>query len=175
MKTAIYRTIFISFIACFVLCACGSESSKNHTKTDDTQTIEDNNIPPPPPPPLDTMESDTASTVNKVERPSLKPAYISFETPTYRFDTITAGEIVNYEFKFSNTGERPLEIKRVKASCGCTTPSWPFLLFAKGESSSIKARFDSKGKKGQQENTITVFSNAENAEVRLKLVGFVKE
>ena len=163
----------------FFLQACQSdqptaETPKHDSIWDEVLNEDKRNRVPIGPPQIDSALIDTTAPVSKAEKPKIKPPYIKFETPTYRFDTINSGDIVNYEFKFSNSGDRPLEITKVNASCGCTTPSWPFLPFSKGESGSIKARFDSKGKSGKQETTITVNSNAENGEVKLKMLGFVK-
>ena len=177
MKATVFQFLMMGIFISMFLQACNNSAPIQEEPSKETAVAEENVAPqtPPPPPPIDTVEIDTVKPVSKVERPNKKPPYIQFNTPTYRFDTIKAGDIVNYEFKFKNTGERPLEITNVKASCGCTTPSWPFLLFAQGEEGSIKARFDSKGKKGKQESTITVYSNAENQEIKLKMVGYVKE
>lgn len=41
---------------------------------------------------------------------------IRFDTPTYNFGRIRAGEPVRHDFWFTNTGTGPLEITRVKPS-----------------------------------------------------------
>ncbi|BDS13743.1 DUF1573 domain-containing protein [Aureispira anguillae] len=124
---------------------------------------------------MDSMPIDTIKKVQKIERPTRKPPKIKFETISYTYDTIQQGAIVEYSFKFKNEGERPLSIKDVKGSCGCTIGSYPFLDIAPNEESVIKARFDSKGKKGPQFTTITVYSNANAKGDVLSLKGVVKE
>ena len=124
---------------------------------------------------VDTVAQDTTPEPQKEERPQRNPPKIKFKTTTYTYDTIQQGDIVEYDFEFTNVGERPLSIKDVKGSCGCTIGSYPFLDIAPNEENVIKARFDSKGKVGPQFTTITVYSNAETKAMVLTLKGFVKE
>ncbi|MGH1337607.1 MAG: DUF1573 domain-containing protein [Aureispira sp.] len=116
---------------------------------------------------------DTTPKATRAERPVRIPANIAFKETSHNYDSIQQGEIVEYEFKFKNVGERPLTIKDVKGSCGCTIGSYPFLDIAPNEESSIKARFDSKGKVGPQFTTITVYSNAKPKGDVLSLKGVV--
>lgn len=123
----------------------------------------------------DTTSLDTVKAVQKIARPTRAPAKIKFTETSYTYDTIKQGAIIEYSFKFKNTGERPLAIKDVKGSCGCTIGSYPFLDIAPKEENAIKARFDSKGKVGPQLTTITVYSNANPKGDVLTLKGFVVE
>jgi hypothetical protein len=117
----------------------------------------------------------TIKAAQKVARPTREPAKIKFKETSYTYDTIKQGDVVEYSFKFTNVGERPLTIKDVKGSCGCTIGSYPFLDIAPKEENAIKARFDSKGKKGPQFTTITVYSNANPKGDVLSLKGGVVE
>jgi len=179
MKYSIFPIIIVLFSISFIFHACQSDKPAEERQESNNNlkevVKEEKSVSTVAPPSIDSTSIDSIVPITKVERPILLPPSIKFETPVYQFDTITSGDIISYEFKFSNEGERPLEITKVNASCGCTTPGWPFLPFTKGETGSIKARFNSSGKKGKQESTITVISNAKNAEVKLKLVGYVKE
>lgn len=121
----------------------------------------------------DTVAADTTPVVSRAERPTREPARIVFEATSFAYDTIQQDDVVEHEFKFKNEGERPLIIKDVKGSCGCTIGSYPFLDIAPNEESSIKARFDSKGKQGPQFTTITVYSNANPKGDVLSLKGVV--
>ncbi len=85
------------------------------------------------------------------------------EKQVYDFGEITEGDTVEHNFVFTNTGEFPLIINNITASCGCTTPEWPRDPIAPGQESSIKVRFNSKGKMGMQNKTITIFANTEPA------------
>ncbi|PCH68912.1 MAG: hypothetical protein COC01_02675 [Bacteroidetes bacterium] len=96
-----------------------------------------------------------------------------FEKETYDFGTITEGDKINFEYKFTNIGKEPLIITRVKGSCGCTIPQWPKEPIKGGEDGTIKIVFNSKGKVGKQRKTVTVNSNANTPAKRLFLVGTV--
>lgn len=91
----------------------------------------------------------------------------------YNFGTATEGEKVTYNFRFKNTGKKPLIITNTTASCGCTVPEKPEKPIFPGETAFIKVVFNSKGKVGHNEKTITVTSNANPAFPPLLLKGEV--
>ena len=62
----------------------------------------------------------------------------------YNFGTISEGEKVEYNFRFKNTGKKPLIITNASASCGCTVPEKPEKPVMPGETSFIKVVFNSK-------------------------------
>lgn len=80
---------------------------------------------------------------------------------------------VSHEFIFSNDGTLPLVISKVQPSCGCTSPEWSKEPIMPGALGSINVRFDPKGRPGPFTKTITVFSNAKNRSVVLKIKGYV--
>ena len=102
-------------------------------------------------------------------------ADFKFETEEYNFGTVKQGEIVNHEFKFTNTGKEPLVITDARGSCGCTVPEWPKESIKKGQSANIKVTFSSAGKLGLQDKTVTINSNAKSGPKVLHLKGNVAE
>ncbi|WP_138506566.1 DUF1573 domain-containing protein [Spirosoma lacussanchae] len=105
---------------------------------------------------------------------SAKMPKITFaENGIYDFGQLTEGDTVEHDFAFTNTGEFPLIINNITASCGCTTPEWPREPVAPGAKSSIKVRFNSRGKMGQQNKTITVFANTDPAMTDLQFKAMV--
>jgi hypothetical protein len=72
---------------------------------------------------------------------------------------ITEGQKLEVSFRFKNTGSKPLVIKNVHASCGCTVPEVPKEPIAPGEEGIIKGLFDSQGKVGKNNKTLTVEAN----------------
>ena len=54
---------------------------------------------------------------------------VEFEETEFDFGTVMEGEKVTHVYKFKNTGDEPLIISNAKATCGCTVPSWPCLLY----------------------------------------------
>jgi hypothetical protein len=87
-------------------------------------------------------------------------ANLVFETSSHSFGNIIEGQIATYEFKFTNTGTEPLELTNVRASCGCTTPKWPRELIQPGQTSLVRAEYNSSGRPGTFSKNIFVTSNA---------------
>jgi len=78
----------------------------------------------------------------------------------YDFGTIREGDMVEYNFRFKNTGSKPLIIFEANASCGCTVPEKPDHPIPTGEIGFIKVKFNSDRKPGEAHKSITISSNA---------------
>jgi len=104
---------------------------------------------------------------------SLAQGAFTFEETEYNFGDIKEGDLAEHIFSFKNSGNAPIVIDQVRASCGCTTPEWPKEPIMPGETSSIKAVFNSKGRPGNVYKTITITSNATETTKTLKLRGQV--
>jgi hypothetical protein len=102
-------------------------------------------------------------------------AVLTFEESLYHFNPIVAGEKVQHDFKFKNTGKTPLIVTNATATCGCTTPDIPKEPIAPGKEAVIKVVFDSTGKMGQQDKVVTVTSNGNPSVNQIHLIGTVKE
>lgn len=122
---------------------------------------------------LDTSTIDNPSSNGEID--SVNGAKIQFETMMHDFGQISEGAVVEHEFKFQNTGKRNLIISRASASCGCTVAEYTKEPVEPGEYGYIRAEFDSKGKGGAQEKTITVSSNAVNGEPVLVIKAFINK
>ncbi len=99
---------------------------------------------------------------------------MSFPKETHDFGNIDEGTIASYEFEFTNTGDQPIEITRVQAACGCTTPEWTNKPIHPGETGKIKASYNSEGRPDVFNKSITVYSNARKEMLALFIKGFVK-
>jgi hypothetical protein len=84
---------------------------------------------------------------------------ISFDMNTFDFQQIKQGEKVEHVFTITNNGKSDLIIRNVKASCGCTAVSPVDDVVKPGASTTMKVIFNSAGKVGQQNKTITIISN----------------
>ncbi len=93
-----------------------------------------------------------------------KKGQITFEETSHDFGNIQQGVVVEYTFKFKNTGNAPFVISNVRTTCGCTATKWPREPIAIGQNAEITAQFNSAGKSGAQNKVITVISNAKNAQ-----------
>lgn len=100
---------------------------------------------------------------------------IEFENLEYDFGTIKQGEKASYNFVFKNTGKSDLIIRKIKASCGCTATNPEKMVIKPGESSHITATFNSAGRTGKQNKTITVITNdPKQSSIVLKVLGNVE-
>ncbi|GAB4452872.1 MAG: DUF1573 domain-containing protein [Bacteroidia bacterium] len=86
---------------------------------------------------------------------------IDFEEEEHDFGKIVQGEKVSYDFKFTNVGKSNLVISSAAASCGCTVADFPKEPIPPGKSGKITVEFNSEGKSGYTEKTITVVTNCE--------------
>lgn len=93
----------------------------------------------------------------------------------YNFGKIKAGVKARHVFKFKNTGKEPLIIADAKASCGCTTPSWPKEPIAPGKTAELVVEFDSSGKFGGQSKRVTIVANTNPPETYCYMEGEVEE
>ena len=66
-------------------------------------------------------------------------AKIEFEEVKHDFGDIPEGPKSSYTFKFKNTGNEPLVLQNVRASCGCTVPEWSKEPIAPGASSQVQS------------------------------------
>ncbi len=100
-------------------------------------------------------------------------AEIRFDNTSHDFGDVTEGDIATYTFTFKNVGTEPLVLSNVRASCGCTTPFWTRDPIMPGKEGSIKASYNSKGRPGVFNKSITVTSNTTPGRNVLYLKGTV--
>ena len=86
---------------------------------------------------------------------------MTFEKKEHDFGIIKADSKVDYTFKFKNTGKEDLVISNAQGSCGCTIPEYPKEAIKPGESGKIKVSFNSAGKSGNQQKSVTITANTE--------------
>ena len=84
---------------------------------------------------------------------------IEFAEEIFNFGDIYDGDKVTHEYKFKNTGKKPLIIKGAKASCGCTIPSYSKEPILPGMEGVISVIFNSEGKGGKQHKAVHVTAN----------------
>lgn len=62
-------------------------------------------------------------------------------------------------FRFKNTGDKPVTIAHLHASCGCTTPALEKREYAPGESGEVTVTYTFGDAVGQQEKLVSVVAN----------------
>ena len=103
-----------------------------------------------------TIEED----FSKLSAEDLKNApVVTYDMESFDFGDIKPGTKNEHIFNLKNTGKMDLIIRDVKSSCGCTAVSPPKNMVASGETVPLKVVFDSTGKSGRQNKTITVITN----------------
>lgn len=112
---------------------------------------------------------------NTVTLSTADGAKIEFEKSSHDFGTIKEGTQATVTFTFTNTGNSPLVLNSVQASCGCTTPKWSKEPIAPGSTGEVTATYNSKGRPGNFTKTITVKHNGEGAVEYLTIRGFVEK
>lgn len=98
------------------------------------------------------------STASGTENTENMPV-ITFTSEVHNFGKVVQGETVKHSFTFKNTGKSDLIISSAQGSCGCTVPTWPKKPIKPGEKASIDVEFDTNGKQGKQNKTVTLVAN----------------
>lgn len=109
----------------------------------------------------------------KVEVKDQKPTGLTFKEDTHNFGDIEKGKPVTHEFTFKNTSKQTILITGVKASCGCTTPTWTKTPIQPGESGNVTATYNAANP-GPFTKTITVTANDTDQNKILTIKGKVE-
>ena len=100
---------------------------------------------------------------------------IVFEETEYDFGTVERGTKVTHYFVFKNAGDEPLEIKQVRATCGCTAALATKKVLQPGEEGKIKTTFNSRGYAGKIAKRVIVKTNdPDNPVINLIITGKVQ-
>ena len=157
----IRRIVFLSTVGMLVLTASckktetlsGSDPSSGSVQSPatpvETPVAADTVMMSPPPMP----ETNTPPPANG------KFPVMTFDKTEHDFGTINDGDKVTYSFTFKNTGASDLIISNAVGSCGCTVPEYPKEPLKPGESAKMKVSFNSAGKSGRQQKTVTIATN----------------
>jgi len=123
----------------------------------------------------DTRRKDKiADDVSRLNEQALKDSTtVMVIDSAYNFGKVMDGEKVEYNYRFKNTGTKPLVIVNAVASCGCTVPQKPERPVLPGEIGFIKVVFDSKSRVGTVHKSVTITSNAHPEFMQLVLTGEV--
>ena len=99
---------------------------------------------------------------------------ITFEKTEHDFGKINEADgRVSVVFEFKNEGMAPLVLSNVRASCGCTTPTWTKEPVEPGQTGSITVTYNPNGRPGRFQKTVTITSNASEATKKVYIKGEV--
>ncbi len=102
----------------------------------------------------------------------IKNASIQWKQVEINLGEIEQNKPATVNFEFKNTGEVPVIITSVQASCGCTATNYSKTPVAPGQSSQITATYNAAAK-GNFKKTVTVITNASDASTILTITGSV--
>lgn len=131
----------------------------------------------------ETTDAELAERIKKIEEEEkarikeekLNVTSLKFDKLTHDFGEVESESNNTTTFKVTNTGNKPLIIDEVKASCGCTTPNKPEGPILPGESDVITVNFHpNAGQKDKITKTITVVANTEPRLSVVSISAFVK-
>ena len=101
---------------------------------------------------------------------------IDFAQPFFEFGTILQGDKVHHAFTFRNNGDAPLNINKIRSSCGCTAVTSTASVIQPQGKGQINATFDSTNFSGKIHKTISVDTNdPRSPSTTLTLSGKVKD
>jgi hypothetical protein len=89
---------------------------------------------------------------------AMKPT-MDFTDTLHNFGAMHEDEKVSHDFTFTNNGKTALIITSAYGSCGCTVPEYPRDAIAPGKTAVMKVTFNSAGKSGHQEKSVTIHTN----------------
>jgi len=102
----------------------------------------------------------------------LKPGEVpgvKFDTPVYDAGKVRGGTPLEHDYWFTNTGTGPLEILRVKPSCGCTVAGQYDKVVKPGETGKIPIKVNAGASTGAISKSITINTNAPGPEAQITL------
>lgn len=136
------------FLLSGILFLLGLTTACNNSETETTETV---------------VNTETTTTPEAAAAQGRPATTMAFADTLQDFGTKTQGEMLNFAYEFTNTGDQPLFIEEVIPSCGCSVADYPKQAIAPGGKGEIKVEFDTnKGGLGSVQKLITVVANDAN-------------
>jgi hypothetical protein len=98
----------------------------------------------------------TSVDLSKVSADTVNYTTIQWIDSVQRIGNLKFGEEAHIDFRFKNTGDKPLFIISASPGCGCTLADYPKEAIAPGKEGEIKTVFDTKKSHG---GTFTKYVN----------------
>ena len=177
MKKVFYAAILLASAAFFTACSDGDLEKRVIDLERRVAALEGGGVSQASP------NNNTNNTIKPVtsvnnapaEKPEGPLPELTFAETEHDFGTIKEGEVVTKKFSFTNTGEAPLIISNAAASCGCTIPTYPKdTPIAPGETGEIEVKYNSRGKKNQDNKTVRITANTWPTVTKINIKVFVE-
>jgi hypothetical protein len=98
---------------------------------------------------------------------------LKFTESKKSFGFVKKGEVVNIEFYFVNSGDKPLFITNANVECSCTTVNFPTQPIMPNEYAIITVHFDTKSVYDRQDRVVEIISNAKTPLQKIRFKGVV--
>ncbi len=146
---------FVVVVAFVTVLSCKKESAVSKIDPNSSDMPRHTSVDQP----VDRVAEDQPSTGDALA--NQKFPVMTFAKKEHHFGDITEGDKPETTFTFTNTGATDLIISSASGSCGCTVPDYPKQPIKPGKSAKLKVSFDSTGKPGMQQKTVTISSNTQ--------------
>jgi len=127
---------------------------------------------------VNSLEADTVpgNKTSDENNSSERHPTIFFKEPDFNFGKIYKGQKVEHVYKFENTGNDTLNIKKVKTSCGCTAAILTNHTIPPAETGEIRVTYNPGSNTGNVKKSITVLTDdPEHSSYRLTIFGEIIE
>lgn len=111
--------------------------------------------------------------LQNIDAKNMAPTNLDIDHHAHRFGVLQTGDDATAMFVITNTGDSPLLIQEVQATCGCTVPEWTRQPVPPGQTASIKLKYDTQIK-GIFSKKAFIFSNAKGSPHGLTISGEVQ-
>ncbi|MEO1625625.1 MAG: DUF1573 domain-containing protein [Bacteroidota bacterium] len=99
---------------------------------------------------------------------------VEFEQWTFDFDTVDAGELVEFAYKFKNTGSEPLVVQNIKLHSACLMYDWPREPTPPGGTNEVVIKLDTRRRWGKHVKRASVYTNTDPPRTMLQITGYVR-
>ena len=117
------------------------------------------------------LYSSDFSGAQKLRRKKLTK--MEFLTKYQDLGEVKSGEKRHVKYYFQNIGKNDLTIQNIEVSCGCTAVDYPKYALKSGEKGVINVSYDSKDRKGIEEESLIITANVPGDYIVLNFAAIV--
>jgi hypothetical protein len=102
-------------------------------------------------------------------------AELTWAQKTIELSPDAKAAVLEARFRFTNTGDKPVDLRQVQTGCGCTTVTIEQRHYEPGQTGEIVARFTAGDRRGLQKNLIMVSTSDRPVPTFLTLIAHLPE